>query len=53
MRVVMTPLGWALALRVWIYVLGWLFLNDFAKLPAYRVFDPANKPITGRSGRMK
>lgn len=39
--VFMTPLGWSWALMVWGYALAWFFLNDFIKLAAYRIFDPA------------
>lgn len=34
----MTPLGWKWAGLIWIYVLAWLFLEDQAKLLAYRIF---------------
>lgn len=36
----MTPLGWDWALMVWGYALAWFFINDLAKLAAYRIFDP-------------
>ncbi len=39
--VFMTPLGWGWALMVWGYALAWFFINDFIKLAAYRMFDPA------------
>jgi len=35
----MTPLGWKLAAWVWGYVLAWLFLEDGAKLLAYRLLQ--------------
>jgi len=35
----MAPLGWAWAGIVWAYALAWFFLNDRAKLIAYRIFD--------------
>lgn len=38
--VFMTPLGWGWALMVWGYALAWFFINDLAKLAAYRIFDP-------------
>ena len=37
----MTPLGWGWALFVWGYSLAWFFLNDRAKLLAYRIFNSA------------
>ncbi len=36
----MTPIGWEAALLVWGYALAWFFVNDAAKLLAYRVLDP-------------
>lgn len=41
--VFMTPLGWGWALMVWGYALAWFFINDLAKLAAYRIFDPATR----------
>jgi H+-transporting ATPase len=35
----MAPVGWKLALFVWVYALAWFLLNDRVKLAAYRVFD--------------
>ena len=35
----MTPLGWGWALFVWGYAVAWFFVNDRAKLLAYRVLD--------------
>jgi H+-transporting ATPase len=41
--VFMTPLDWGWALMVWGYALAWFFINDLAKLAAYRIFDPATR----------
>ncbi len=46
--VFMTPLGWGWALLVWGYALVWFFINDFVKLAAYRIFDPAGAPVLAR-----
>ena len=35
----MTPIGWGLALAVWLYSLVWFVLNDRMKLAAYRIWD--------------
>jgi H+-transporting ATPase len=37
----MTPLGWGLALFVWVYALAWFLVNDQIKVLAYRILDPA------------
>lgn len=37
--VLMTPIGWQLALLVWGYALAWFVVNDRIKLVAYRIFD--------------
>ncbi|MFQ5980886.1 MAG: plasma-membrane proton-efflux P-type ATPase [Candidatus Heimdallarchaeota archaeon] len=33
----MTPIGWELALLVWLYAVGWFILNDFLKVQGYRL----------------
>ncbi len=40
-----TPIGWGWALAVWGYALAWFLINDRVKLLAYRIFDPAEKPV--------
>ena len=45
----MTPLGWGWALFVWGYALAWFLVNDRIKLLAYRIFDPTQSPLLGRS----
>ena len=35
----MTPLGWGLALFVWVYALAWFLLTDQVKVLAYRILD--------------
>jgi H+-transporting ATPase len=37
--VLMPAIGWGWALVVWGYALAWFFVNDRAKLAAYRIFD--------------
>lgn len=39
----MAPIGWFWALAVWVYALAWLFINDFVKLAAYRLFDKSGE----------
>jgi H+-transporting ATPase len=41
----MPPIGWGWAMFVWGYALAWFFVNDRAKLLAYRVFDPTAAPL--------
>ncbi len=36
---ILPPIGWRLALFVWIYAGAWFVLNDVVKLGAYKVFD--------------
>jgi len=43
--VFMTPLGWSYAGLVWVYALAWFVVNDRVKLVAYRIFDPASRPL--------
>ena len=49
--VFMTPLGWRWALVVWGYALVWFFVNDQAKLLAYRIFDPSAPPLLAGNSR--
>jgi H+-transporting ATPase len=43
----MTPIGWGLAMFVWVYALAWALVNDRVKLIAYRILDPvANAKAT-------
>jgi H+-transporting ATPase len=35
----MTPIGWAWAVVVWVYALIWFLFNDRVKLFAYRIFE--------------
>jgi len=30
---------------VWVYALAWFVVNDRVKLVAYRIFDPASRPL--------
>ncbi|MEM7192198.1 MAG: metal-transporting ATPase, partial [Pseudomonadota bacterium] len=41
----MPALPWELAAMVWGYALVWFLVNDQVKLLAYRIFDPAGKPV--------
>ncbi|MFW9915527.1 MAG: plasma-membrane proton-efflux P-type ATPase [Candidatus Thorarchaeota archaeon] len=34
--ILMAPIGWGLAILVWLYALGWFFLNDVLKIRGYR-----------------
>ncbi len=43
--VFMPPLGWKLALVVWVYALAWFLVTDPVKLLAYRLFDPVKDPL--------
>jgi H+-transporting ATPase len=37
--VLMPAIGWSWALGVWSYALVWFFVNDRAKLAAYRILN--------------
>ncbi|CAD7774806.1 Potassium-transporting ATPase ATP-binding subunit [Candidatus Methanoperedenaceae archaeon GB37] len=37
--ILLPPIGWKLALFVWIYALAWFIVNDHVKRAAYNVFD--------------
>jgi len=37
--ILLPPIGWKLALFVWIYALAWFIVNDYVKRAAYDVFD--------------
>ena len=50
--VFMTPLGWKWALFVWGYAFAWFLVSDRVKLLAYRVFDPTDAPLLGRTPAM-
>jgi H+-transporting ATPase len=39
----MAPIGWKLALFVWVYALGWFLVNDWVQVAAERIFD-RNQP---------
>ncbi|BAQ16800.1 lead, cadmium, zinc and mercury transporting ATPase [Methyloceanibacter caenitepidi] len=43
--VLMPAISWELAAMVWGYALLWFLFNDRVKLLAYRIFDPAAKPV--------
>jgi len=45
----MAPIGWGWALFVWGYALAWFLVNDRVKLAAYRVFDPQERGLLGRT----
>ena len=38
----MKPLGWELAVFVWLYAIAWFLVSDRIKLVAYHVLDPLN-----------
>lgn len=44
----MTPLGWGWAGFIWGYALLWFFINDPAKLLAYRLLEHGEDVITSR-----
>jgi H+-transporting ATPase len=35
----MAPIGWKLALLVWVYALAWFLVNDWVQVAAERIFD--------------
>jgi len=37
--ILLPPIGWKLALFVWIYALAWFIVNDYVKRAAYDVFE--------------
>ena len=37
--ILLPPIGWNLALFVWVYALAWFVVNDYVKRAAYEVFD--------------
>ena len=37
--IILPPIGWKLALFVWVYAGVWFVLTDFVKLGAYKIFD--------------
>jgi len=37
--VLLPPIGWNLALFVWVYALAWFIVNDYVKHAAYDVFE--------------
>ena len=45
----MAPIGWGWALFVWGYALAWFLVNDRIKLAAYRVFDPQERGLLGKT----
>jgi H+-transporting ATPase len=45
----MPPIGWGWALAVWGYALAWFFVNDRVKLAAYRIVDPQQSVLAGKS----
>jgi H+-transporting ATPase len=45
----MAPIGWGWALFIWGYALAWFLLNDRIKLAAYRVFDPQERGLLGKT----
>lgn len=50
----MAPISWEAALLVWGYALAWFFVNDAAKLLAYRVLDPSRPGmLVPRSARSR
>ena len=51
--VFMPALGWKWALFVWGYAFAWFLVSDRVKLLAYRVFDPTDAPLLGRTPAME
>jgi H+-transporting ATPase len=47
----MTPIGWSLALLVWGYALVWFLINDRVKLLGYRILDRTDKRALLDQGR--
>ncbi len=45
----MAPIGWGWALFIWGYALAWFLVNDRIKLAAYRVFDPQESGLLGKT----
>ena len=45
----MPPIGWGWALAVWGYALAWFLVNDRVKLAAYRIFDPHQIGLLGKT----
>jgi len=45
----MAPIGWGPAALVWLYALAWFVVNDRIKLATQWMFDPASRPLLGRS----
>ncbi|RZB32838.1 MAG: H+-transporting ATPase [Candidatus Argoarchaeum ethanivorans] len=37
--ILLPPIGWRLALFVWVYALAWFIVNDYVKRAAYDLFD--------------
>lgn len=37
--ILLPPIGWTLALFVWVYALAWFIVNDYVKRAAYDVFE--------------
>ena len=35
----MEPIGWEMAILVWVYALAWFLINDQIKVGALRIFD--------------
>lgn len=35
----MAPIGWWLAILIWVYALAWFVLNDWVKVELYRLFE--------------
>jgi H+-transporting ATPase len=45
----MAPIGWSLALLVWVYALGWFLINDLIKQAAFHIFDKNEVRISSLS----
>ena len=45
----MAPIGWGWALFIWGYALAWFLVNDRIKLAAYRIFDPQERGLLGKT----
>jgi H+-transporting ATPase len=45
----MAAIGWGWALFIWGYALAWFLVNDRVKLAAYRVFDPQERGLLGKT----
>ncbi|MHC1588443.1 MAG: HAD-IC family P-type ATPase, partial [Methermicoccaceae archaeon] len=48
----MAPIGWWLAILIWVYALAWFVLNDWVKVELYRLFESRLGRRLTRSARV-